>query len=182
MVLSPQPSAPPVIQSAPRSSRGVDVGGVVCASGRAGFWSGYKAGGCLGIGIRGTGVGFDFEAHVLGGGTITTLDVLFQPSMSFSLVGESERALGLYTRIGATFVGISSPTSLERGGTYVRMGGLAGIGYELEVGDHVNWRLFDVGFFADGQLRPHGERTVFMSRLDQGFDLGFQVSTGFFFH
>ena len=137
------------------------MSGTVCAAGRVGFWSGYKAGGCFGIADHSRQYSLGVDVLFLGGGTITTFDILTQPYVAFNLAGPASSNFGnLYVKIGATFpLGLSVPTSGERGGMYIRWGGLVGLGYDVELADHVAWRILEASFFTEGQLRPQDGRT-----------------------
>jgi hypothetical protein len=150
------------------------VGVVGCIVGRAGVWSGFKAGGCAAVSFRFEGFTFELETQLLYGGTTHSFDWTFP--MSFVIPLSNQRSLfeGGYLRFGGSPVGATFAREQD-GGNFVRFALFAGAGYELLVGDTISWRVIDARLSFDMATRQS------MDRLGHWVDLGLQLGTGLVF-
>jgi hypothetical protein len=146
----------------------------LCAIGRVGIWSGFKAGGCLAFSFRWPALTFEMETQLLYGGTTHAFDWTFPMSFLIQLDNDDSLFEGPYLRFGGSPVGVTFARE-EDGGSLIRFGLFAGAGYELELGDAATWRVFDARLSFDmGTKRA-------MDRLGHWVDLGFQLGTGLVF-
>lgn len=150
------------------------AGTTLCATVKAGVFSGVKAGGCFAVSFRTEDLFFEMETQLLFGGVRHSIDWVFP--MSFVIPLTSERSLyeGLQLRVGGSPIGVTFAKE-EDGGNYLRFGLHAGLSYELDFSDFAAWRVFDVRAFLDfGTKREVDERGNFL-------DFGGQLSTGLVF-
>lgn len=147
------------------------AGVVGCPVVRAGIWSGFKAGGCIGVSFRWEALTFEMETQLLYGGTTHAFDWTFPLSFIVPLDNQQSLFAGPYLRFGGSPVGATFARKQD-GGNFVRFGLFAGAGYEMLLGDRVTWRVIDARLSFDmGTKRA-------MDRLDHWVDLGAQLSTG----
>jgi hypothetical protein len=146
----------------------------LCAIGRVGIWSGFKAGGCLAFSFRWEALTFEMETQLLYGGTTHAFDWTFPLSFLIPLANDDSLFEGGYLRFGGSPIGVTFARA-EDGGNFIRFGLFAGGGFELELGDAATWRVFDARLSFD-----MGTRRA-MDRLDNWVDLGLQVGTGLVF-
>lgn len=187
-----QPPPPPPPPPRWRSGGGTDVrpyrpssgpplekGFGMCLFGRAGAWSGYRGGGCIGFALRApSGLGFDFELVVLGGGTVTSVDVLLRPVLVIPLAGAGPYFDKLGLRIGATMVGMSIAT--QGGKPYFRFGGSVGLAYEVSLSRSLAFRILEASFYVEGRLGTR--KSAYMDNFQYDADLGLMLSTALVFH
>ena len=117
---------------------------------------------------------FEMETQLLIGGVRHSIDWVFP--MSFVIPLTEHRGLyeGLQLRVGGSPIGVTFAKS-ENGGNYLRFGLHAGVSYELDLGPHFSWRVFDARTFLDfGTRRQVDLRHNFL-------DFGGQLSTGIVF-
>jgi hypothetical protein len=147
---------------------------MICPVARAGIWSGFKFGGCLGVSFRWEALMFEMETQLLYGGTTHAFDWTFPLSFVIPLDNQQSLFQGPYLRFGGSPVGATFARK-EDGGRFVRFGLFAGAGYELLLGERVTWRVVDARLSFDmGTKRA-------MDRLGHWVDLGAQISTGLVF-
>lgn len=147
------------------------VGVVGCPIVRAGLWSGYKAGGCVGVSFRWEALTFEMETQLLYGGTTHAFDWTFPMSFIVPLANDKSLFEGGYLRFGGSPIGATFAKKRD-GGSFVRFGLFAGAGYELALSDRVVWRVIDARVSFDmGTKRA-------MDRVDNWLDLGLQLGTG----
>jgi hypothetical protein len=123
-------------------------------------------------------VGFELEIDVLAGGSLPTIDILFRPTLVVPLAGTTPYFDQLSLKIGSTLVGGSVP--LEGSTSYLRFGGSVGLGYDVALSDSIDWRVLDASFYAE--VRSGSDRGAYMDRLQDNWDIGLMLSTGFLFH
>jgi hypothetical protein len=146
------------------------VGVDVCPVVRAGIWSGFKGGGCVGVSFRWEALTFEMETQLLYGGTTHAFDWTLPLSFIIPLANEHSLFEGPYLRFGGSPVGATFAKK-EDGGSFVRFGLFTGAGYELMLGDRISWRVIDVRASFDlGTKRA-------MDRVGHWIDLGAQLST-----
>ena len=138
---------------------------------RAGIWSGFKSGGCVGVSFRFEGLTFEMETQLLYGGTTHAFDWTFPLSFVIPLANEKSLFDGGYLRFGGSPVGATFAHQKD-GGNFVRFGLFAGAGYELEINEWMTWRVIDARLSFD-----MGTRRA-MDDQGHGVDLGLQLSTG----
>lgn len=147
------------------------VGVIGCPVVRAGVWSGFKAGGCVGVSFRWEALTFEMETQLLYGGTTHAFDWTFPLSFVVPLSNRESLFQGPYLRFGGSPVGATFARKQD-GGSFVRFGLFAGAGYEMLLGNHVTWRVVDARLHFDmGTKRS-------MDRVGHWVDLGAQLSTG----
>jgi hypothetical protein len=121
------------------------------------------------------GVGFELELVVLAGGTLPTIDILFRPTLVVPLAGRTPYFDQLSLKIGSTMIGGSIP--LEGSTSYLRVGGSVGLGYDVALSRSLDWRVFDASFYAEVRATDG----AYVDRLQDNWDVGVMLSTGFLF-
>jgi hypothetical protein len=150
------------------------TGVALCATIKAGVFSGIKGGGCLAYSFRTEPLTFEMETQLLVGGVRHSIDWLLPLSFVIPLTNERSLYEGLQLRAGGSPIGVTFAKA-ENGGTYLRFGLHTGLSYEWNVSKAVSWRVFDARAFLDfGTKREVDLRGNFL-------DFGGQLSTGIVF-
>jgi hypothetical protein len=144
----PPPTAPPVYASPPVSSNNGGGHGspsaafAGCAIVQVGLFSGFKAGGCIGVRLPGHALSLDLDLQVLGGGTLPGIDIV--PAISVVVPLSDGDAYDRWNiRIGIPFPGAWVSTRDRDTGIVFRLPQV-GIGYDVQVSSTVALRLLDV--------------------------------------
>jgi hypothetical protein len=144
---APLPLPPaPVVYASPRSNgdggRGASAAFAGCALAQVGLFSGFKAGGCLGVRLPGHAFSIDLDLQILGGGTIPGVDIV--PAVSVVVpISDGDAYDRWNIRIGIPLPGAWVSTRDRDTGLVFRLPQV-GIGYDVQVSSTVALRLLDV--------------------------------------